>query len=187
MLLPDRWRIRLHTLSNPAMHANLLERTSPNRSPANSVKDIRMKGSGRENGGSENKFVQASVDFVSDRCTAFTRSAAHCACGASSWLVEWTEPGTRSAPWAEFFYLPSSFCPRSSHRVAIINWPGDPPQTDKIRLHRRDGAQEVAFPLENGRVRAWISKFNENHPLKTSPFSLCSPIPPLRSTFLPFS
>ena len=85
---------------------------------------------------------------------------------------------------AEFFYLSCGFCPRSSHRKAIINLSvqgigkdggpkgqravPSPPQTDKIRLHRHGAGSGLSLGKW---ACAWISKFNENHPSKPSPFS----------------
>lgn len=89
---------------------------------------------------------------------------------------------------AEFFYLSCGFCPRSSHRKAIINLSvqgigkdggpkgqravPSPPQTDKIRLHRHGAGSGLSLGKW---ACAWISKFNENHPSKPSPLYLLFP------------
>lgn len=88
---------------------------------------------------------------------------------------------------AEFFYLSSGFCPRSSHREAIINRRGGqegrgqgpgvepgPPQTDKIRLHRRGAGSGLSLGKW---ACAWISKFNGNRRSKRLPSPRPAPVP----------
>lgn len=66
---------------------------------------------------------------------------------------------------AKFFYLSSGFCPRSSHRKAIINLGhGEQGAGGLNRVRRKrikygctDMPQEVAFPSENGLARGFLN------------------------------